>query len=447
MKNIKLLISLLVITTLISCSTTENTPTKTAPILTTSAISNITLKTASSGGNVSDDGGDTVTSRGLVWNTAPSPTTSLTSKTIDGSGLGNFSSSISNLLPSNSYFVRAYATNSIGTGYGNELSFTTGAIVLPTLSTTVITSITTNSAISGGNITADGGGTITARGLVWSKTSNPTIALSTKTADGSGTGVFTSAITGLTANTTYYIKAFATNSAGTAYGNEIEFKTTAITVTDADGNVYQTVQIGTQLWMAENLKTTKYCNGDVIPNVTDTSQWYNLTSGAYIFPDNNSSLNNTYGKLYNGYVATDSRNPCPCNWRVPTADDWVVLGKTLGASWVWNSTDNFIGTAALIGGTLKSTGNIEDGTGLWIKSNYPGNNSSGFKGLPVGYGKPGWNPMFISRGEEAYWWCSTFETKYFDIQYVVVNNFSQSLNMSHTPTSNNSTSSIRCIKN
>jgi uncharacterized protein (TIGR02145 family) len=443
---------IIAITTILSCASENNTE-KSAPQLTTTTISNISLNSAESGGNVTSDGGDVVTTRGIVWNTVTSPTTSLTTKTINGTGTGSFSSSITNLIPSNIYFVRAYATNSIGTGYGNELSFTTGAIVLPTLTTTAITTITTNSGVSGGNITVDGGGIITARGIVWSTSQNPTIALTTKTTDGTGLGSFVSNMTTLVQNTTYYVKAYATNSTGTAYGNQVEFKTNASpitgTVTDADGNVYKTIQFGTQLWMAENLKTTKYCNGDIIPNVTNANQWNNLTSGAYVFPDNNSSLNNAYGKLYNGYVASDPRNACPCGWRVPSADDWIVLGEYIGGSWIWNGGIKYYGYAADIGGKMKSSGNIEDGTGLWIKSNYPGNNLSGFNGLPVGYSRSDDSIVFnfMSRGEEGYWWCSTFETRYNNIQYVEVNNFSQDLYLSYTPISNNSASSIRCIKN
>lgn len=443
---LKSVIFLIAITVLYSCAS-ENNVVKTVPQLTTNNITNITLTTASSGGNITSDGGDAVTARGIVWNTATAPTVNLSTKTSDGTGIGDFSSSITNLVPSNTYFVRAYATNSVGTAYGNELSFTTGAIVLPSLSTTAVTDITTTSAVSGGNVTGDGGGTITARGLVWSTTQNPTIALTTKTTDGTGLGNYVSNLTTLAQNTTYYAKAFATNSAGTAYGNQVEFKTNAvpITVTDADWNVYKTIKIGNQLWMAENLKTTKYCNGDAIPNVTNPSQWDNLTTGAYVFPDNNSSLNNTYGKLYNGYVATGSRNACPCGWRVPTADDWLILGEAIGGSWAWSNGEKYYGEAAVVGGKIKSSGNIADSTGLWIKSNYPGNNSSGFNGLPVGYSNRSDN--FYSRGEEAYWWCSTIGPTYNNLRYVSIGNFTQSLYMSNTPIIHNSTSSIRCIKN
>lgn len=458
--NIQKCLSLFVvlITTILFSCASENTTLKTEPKITTTSISNITLKSAKCGGNVSSEGSEAVKTRGVVWDTTTSPTTNLKSKTIDGNGTGNFASLITNLLPSTTYFVRAYATNNIGTGYGDELSFTTNAIGLPTLTTTEITNITTNSSISGGNVTSDGGGVITKKGIVWDTFENPTIVLATKTIDGSELGSFVSNIKPLMQNTTYYIRSYATNIAGTAYGNQVNFKTIASqitgTVADLDGNVYRTIQIGNQVWMAENLKTTKYCNGDIIPNLTDANQWNNLTSGVYIFPDNNIALNTVYGKLYNGYVATDQRNPCPCGWRVPSADDWYILGKNIGGSWIWNENVKYYGGADNIGGMMKSTGNIADRTGLWIKSNFPGNNSTGFNGLPVGSSRAYFDESsksitlkFNSRGVEGYWWCSTFENRYNGIQYVELNNFNQYFYLLFTQINNNSTMSIRCVKN
>jgi len=218
-----LLIFLLLV---LNCSK-DSEKTKLKPVLTTTAVSSITTNSASSGGNITKDGGATVTTRGVCWNTSGNPTTA-NSKTSNGSGTGSFSSSITGLSSSTTYYVRAYATNSEGTAYGNQVSFTTlaPANVIPTLTTTAVSSITTNSASSGGNITSDGGATVTARGVCWNTTGNPTTANS-KTTDGSGTGSFSSSITGLSANTTYYVRAYATNSAGTAYGNQVPFTTSS----------------------------------------------------------------------------------------------------------------------------------------------------------------------------------------------------------------------------
>jgi trimeric autotransporter adhesin len=191
------------------------------PTVSTTAVSSVTGTTASSGGNVTADGGASVTARGVCWSTSTAPTTA-NSNTSNGSGTGTYTSSVTGLTVGTTYYLRAYATNSNGTAYGNEVTFTTTSNSVPTLSTTAISSITTNSASSGGNVTSDGGASVTVRGVCWNTLSTPTTANS-KTTDGSGTGVFTSSITGLTAGTTYYVRAYATNSAGTGYGSEYSF--------------------------------------------------------------------------------------------------------------------------------------------------------------------------------------------------------------------------------
>ena len=192
------------------------------PTVTTTGVSGITQTTAASGGNVSAVGNTTITARGICWSLSPTPTLA-DSHTTDGSGSGIYTSAMTGLTGNTVYYVRSYATNSSGTGYGNEQSFTTSP-VLGTVTTTPVTLITLTTATSGGNVTFSGGGSITARGVCWSTSPNPTTANS-KTTDGTGTGIFTSSLTGLTANTLYYVRAYATNSAGTAYGNAVTFST------------------------------------------------------------------------------------------------------------------------------------------------------------------------------------------------------------------------------
>ena len=191
--------------------------------LTTADVSSISYTTAVSGGNISDDGDGSITALGVCFATTSSPTTS-DNKTSNGTGKGSFVSNLTGLLPGTTYYVRAYATNSAGTAYGNEVSFTTTPVQLATLSTAAITSVLSNSAVSGGTITDNGGGSITARGVCWATTAAPTIS-SNLTSNGTGTGSFTSNITGLLPLTTYHVRAYATNSAGTAYGNELIFTT------------------------------------------------------------------------------------------------------------------------------------------------------------------------------------------------------------------------------
>ena len=159
-------------------------------------------------------------------------------------------------------------------------------IIVPALTTTNISNITQTSAFSGGLITSDGGASVMAKGVCWSTINNPTIN-DTKTVDVDGVESYLSNIFGLVANTTYYVRAYATNNAGTGYGNELVLKTYTGTITDIEGNIYNTVTIGEQIWMAENLKTTKYNDGSDIQNTTDLTVWLNLESGAYCWFNNN----------------------------------------------------------------------------------------------------------------------------------------------------------------
>ena len=205
---------------------TDNMPPLELPTVTTAVVSNITTTSAMCGGSVTSDGNTTVTARGVCWSTSHNPTVS-GSHTSDGSGMGSFTSSITGLTDNTTYYVRAYATNSEGTAYGEERMFTTEEEIvyeLPTVTTAAVSNITTSSATCGGNVTSDGNAAVTARGVCWSTSPNPTISGS-HTTDGSGTGSFTSSITGLTDNTTYYVRAYATNSEGTAYGEERTFTT------------------------------------------------------------------------------------------------------------------------------------------------------------------------------------------------------------------------------
>ncbi len=162
-------------------------------------------------------------------------------------------------------------------------------------------------------------------------------------------------------------------------------------VKDIDGNVYKTVKIGNQWWMAENLKVTHYRNGDEIHNRTDDEEWDNAT-GAYCNYNNDSTNVEIYGGLYNWFAVDDSRNIAPEGWHVPTDDEWQVLVDYMGGD-------------TLAGGKMKSTGTIEGGDGLWRGSNKDATNESGFSAVPGGYRYS--HGTFDSIGSTPYFWSST----------------------------------------
>jgi len=195
-------------------------------ILTTSSITNITLTSALCGGSITSDGGATITACGVVWNTIEEPTLENNiGYTSDGEGTGEFESSLTNLTPGTTYYVRAYSTNSVGTSYGNQQTFNTldGIIILTTAS---VTNFSATSVWSGGSITSDGGAEVTVRGVVWSTIEEPSLeSCLGYTNDGSGIGTFNSILTNLQPSTIYYVRAYAINSEGTNYGNGLVFKT------------------------------------------------------------------------------------------------------------------------------------------------------------------------------------------------------------------------------
>ncbi len=196
-----------------------------APTIVTTTVTGITYNSASSGGNITSSGGANVTARGVCWNTSANPTTA-NSKTTDGSGTGSFTSAITGLLPGTTYHLRAYATNSAGTGYGSDVNFVTAATI-PTVNTVTASSVTSNSATAGGNVSMSGGADVTSRGVCWSTSENPTTTNSL-TSDGNGTGTFTSNITGLLPGTAYHYRAYATNSAGISYGSDLILTTSSV---------------------------------------------------------------------------------------------------------------------------------------------------------------------------------------------------------------------------
>lgn len=191
------------------------------PSVTTYEVTNITTDYAMASGEVTDEGGGTVSERGICIDTEHNPSIE-GNHVANGSGLGFFMVSMSNLWEGTTYYVRAYATNEAGTAYGEEVTFTT--LTTPTVTTSVVTNIAEHTATGGGTVVSDNGSPVLVRGICWSTSHSPTTSNSHATS-GSGTGSFTVNMTGLAAHTTYYVRAYATNSVGTEYGNEVSFTT------------------------------------------------------------------------------------------------------------------------------------------------------------------------------------------------------------------------------
>ncbi len=322
------------------------------PVVTTNEVTNITQTTATSGGNVTSDGGANVTARGVCWSTSQNPTID-DNKTVDGSGTGSFTSSITGLTANTTYYVRAYATNEKGTSYGEQRIFKTLDITMPKVTTNDVTDITINSAKCGGNVTSDGGANVTARGVCWSTSPNPTIN-DNKTTDGNGTGSFTSNITGLTANTTYYVRAYATNEKGTSYGApQRSFTTDLPTI---NGHEYVDLGLPSGLkWATCNVGARKpedygnyYAWGE-----TETKSEYtesnSLTYGLSISELQSQGYIDGSGNLTPAHDA--ARANWGSSWRMPTrAEYWELLNN---CTWTWTTQNGVNGYKV----TSKTNGN------------------------------------------------------------------------------------------
>lgn len=273
---------------------------------------------------------------------------------------------------------------------------------LAMISTNEVSNIGPASAVSGGHITAQGSSAITARGVVWATSENLTVFLNDGIShDGDGQGSFESLIAGLESQTQYFVRAYATNASGTAYGQTRSFTTSDMhdELTDADGNTYAVVNIGGNLWMAENLRTTKYNDGSEIQHITGEDAWTNADTGAYAWYENNEGNAATYGALYN-WRAVETRKLCPVGWHVATDDDWKHLEGTVDSQYGVGDAEwegiSYRGNDA--GDKLKASSG-------WSGSGYT--NEYGFSALPGG--TRGLAGPFYLMGLSGAWWTGTFE--------------------------------------
>lgn len=275
-------------------------------------------------------------------------------------------------------------------------------MILPSIMTTDVADITENTAIAGGTLIHNGGGELSTVGVCWSLIDPPTIDDNyTSTAVDSSN--FNADLNDLYSGTTYFVRTYATNELGTGYGNTVSFTTDAPPpLTDIDGNVYQTIQIGNQVWMAENLKVTHYRDGTEIPFCEyDVNWWVFYRSGAYCYYFNNSSNGFIYGALYTWYTVSDSRNVAPEGWHVPTDEEWKELEMSLGMSQSEADDTGYRGTNE----GSKLAGNA----GLWNSGALKNNSefgSSGFTARPGG--RKNYSDGFSGyMGDFAFFWSAT----------------------------------------
>ena len=248
-------------------------------------------------------------------------------------------------------------------------------------------------------------------GFCWGTSPNPVVSGLHNEVVNPGSDSFTSVLSPLLANTTYYVRAYAIGTNGTVYGSQISFKTLNILFTiggglvDVDGTTYGSVVLNGKEWMNKNLEVSTYRNGDVIPQVTDLTQWVTSTTGAWCYYENDTANGPIYGKLYNWYAVHDSRGLAPAGWHIPTDTEWSDLAT-------------FLGGEIVAGSKLKE----DSTTSTWDVSTNYATNQSGFTAVPAGTGylnyhlappvvpaapDPTLADLFKGKTKVTYWWSST----------------------------------------
>jgi uncharacterized protein (TIGR02145 family) len=294
------------------------------------------------------------------------------------------------------------------------------------LKTTDVSGITQTGAVSGGilSIVNDKEGLL--KGVCWNTEENP-IVNNHKTNDGARSGNFVSSLTGLVPGTTYFVRAFVIIGTDTVYGNSVSFQTRDYgSVSDYEGNMYKTIDLGSQKWMAQNLSATRFNDGKVILLVKDTTAWSKLSEPGYCWYKNEeASFKEEYGALYN-WNAVNTGKLCPGGWHIPTDEEFTVLSDYLGGEMV-------------AGGKMKVAGLT-----YWVDPNTGADNSSGFTGLPGGFRY--FDGKFFDFGFSGYWWTSTQlnskpEVAWFRFLYYNENTLYRFNNQKRNGFS------VRCVKN
>jgi len=281
---------------------------------------------------------------------------------------------------------------------------------IPEVSTKDVISVSLTRAKSGGNIISDGSATITESGICWNTNGNPTTN-DFVAKDFQESNDFFCFLSNLSVGTTYRIRAYATNSKGTAYGNEVTYTHVFFCgqVIDADSNSYKTFVCNDLEIMAENLKVTKFNDGTPIDVVSDNSAWSAAKTPAMSWYDNNEANKQSYGALYNWY-AVNSGTLCPKGWSVPNDSIWELFKHTLGG----NDTIAYF---------LK-----ESGSSHWTIDNAKASNESGFNALPGGFRER--DGKFYIQGVNGFWWSATPHNEA-NAMYLYLDSKSSSFDHSH----------------
>ena len=365
------------------------------PLVSTTTVSDITSSTATSGGSISDFGSSDITACGISWGTDSLPTIN-NNRIIAVANNGNFVSIMTGLEMGKKYYVRAYAINSAGVGYGSSVSFIT-TLGDGNVLTKPVVGLTDKSATLEGFVVSDIDTDPASVSFEYGLTESYGNELST-TRTVSESPVYdevSASLNGLSNGTTYHYRIKQVSSQGTFYGDDMEFTTL---LKDMDGNIYHSVIIGSQEWMVENLKTTKFNNGDIIQTTfSSTADISNETYPEYQWP----GVVAAAGRFYTYLVVTDSRNICPDGWHVPTDDDWTVLTDYLSANGF-----GFKGQKEFIAKSMAATyGWITDTTAGNVGNDPNSNNRSGFTGVSGGGRFSSGEVDFV--GMHSIWWSST----------------------------------------
>ena len=356
----------------LSCTINSQGPDHSIPSISAMRIVAVGQTTARCLSNVTSDGGTSVTEKGVCWSATDTFPTFHDARTIDGSGTGEFYSDVSGLIPNTLYYIRTYAINNVGFNYDTVRTFTT-----LNFGGTVVVSHTPDSLSVSWQLDGPNENNLSGDRDTFFVNMIPGIyRISWSDIAGWSTPSSSSNTLNTGATITFdgvYGRIFGSDSTGT--------------VMDADGNVYRTVKIGDQWWMAENLRVTHYQSDEAIPNVTDGISWGNLHTGAYCDYDNDTSNSAVYGHLYNWYAVSHA-GIAPEGWHVPSAEEW-------------NETIMFLGGNLVAGGRLKEVGFTH-----WQMPNTGATNESGFTALPGG-GRSYSDGAFDYKQFIAYFWTTT----------------------------------------